>query len=94
MKRVIKNKMDRMPWQMMHLVCENDASLKSCFSMIEATFIGVRSTRAGLKLMQPMQMHWAPRLWGPRPSVGPAPCVWIVVHFYQIFLALTFSRNG
>ena len=22
--------------------------------------------RAGLKPMQPMQLHWAPRLWGPR----------------------------
>jgi len=24
-------------------------------------------TRAGLKPMQPMQLHWAPRLWGPAP---------------------------
>ena len=23
--------------------------------------------RAGLKPMQPMQLHWAPRLWGPAP---------------------------
>jgi len=35
----------------------------------------------------------APRLWGPRASGGPAPCVWIVAHFYHI-LALKFSRNG
>jgi len=23
--------------------------------------------KAGLKPMQPMQLHWAPRLWGPAP---------------------------
>jgi len=23
--------------------------------------------------MQPMKLHWAPRLWGPRTSGGPAP---------------------
>jgi len=50
--------------------------------------------RAGLKPMQPMRLHWAPRLWWPRASGGPAPCVWKVVHFCQKFLALKFSRNG
>jgi len=30
----------------------------------------IRRTRAGLK---PMQLHWAPRLWGSRASGGPAP---------------------
>jgi len=40
-------------------------------------------TRAGLKPMQPMQLHWAPHLWGPRGMVfGQA------VHFCQILLEL------
>jgi len=34
--------------------------------------------RAGLKPMQPMRLHWAPRHW------GPAPCVWIVVHYISL----------
>jgi len=25
------------------------------------------NTRAGLNPMQPMQLHWSPRLWGPTP---------------------------
>jgi len=25
--------------------------------------------RVGLKPMQPMQLHWAPRIWGPRAMV-------------------------
>jgi len=29
----------------------------------------VLSTRASLKPMQPMQLHWAPRLCGPRAMV-------------------------
>ena len=28
-----------------------------------------RKGRAGLKPMQPMQLHWAPCLWGPRGMV-------------------------
>jgi len=31
------------------------------------------SNRADLKPMQPMRLHWAPRLWGPHASGGPAP---------------------
>jgi len=27
--------------------------------------------RAGLKPMQPMQLHWAPRLWRPHASGAP-----------------------
>ena len=52
------------------------------------------TARAGLKPIQPMRLHWAPHLWWPRASGDPAPCVWIVVHFCQILLALKFSRNG
>jgi len=37
--------------------------------------------RAGLKSMQPMQLHWAPRLAGARTMV-----VEQVVYFYQILL--------
>ena len=33
----------------------------------------ILGTRAGLKAMQPMQLHWAVRLWGSRASGGPAP---------------------
>ena len=54
----------------------------------------VKTARAGLKPMQPMRLHWAPRLRGPRASGGPAPCVWIVVYFCQVLLALKLSRNG
>ena len=32
------------------------------------------SFRTGLKAMQPMQLHWAPRLWGPAP-LGPRAMV-------------------
>jgi len=35
-----------------------------------------------------------PRLWWPRASGGPAPCVWIAIHFCQILLTIKFSRNG
>jgi len=35
-----------------------------------------------------------PRFWWPRISGGSAPCVWTVVHFCQILLALKFNRNG
>jgi len=44
--------------------------------------------------MQPMQLHWAPRLWGPRASGGPVPLgaprhgVWVDYSFYQIHFAL------
>jgi len=38
--------------------------------------------RAGIKPMQPMQLHWAPRLW-PRAMVFEK-----IVHFCQIHLAL------
>ena len=38
--------------------------------------------RAGLKPMQPMRLHWAPRLRGPRAMV-----VGQVVYFCQILLA-------
>jgi len=27
--------------------------------------------RACLKPMQPIRLHWAPRLWGPAPLVAP-----------------------
>jgi len=37
--------------------------------------------RAGLKPMQPMQLHWAPRVWGPRAMVFGQ-----VVHFCSKFL--------
>jgi len=33
--------------------------------------------------MQPMQLHWTPRFWGPRAMVFGQ-----VVHFCQILLAL------
>jgi len=39
-------------------------------------------SRAGLKPMQPMRLHWAPRLRGPRAMV-----VGQVVYFCQILLA-------
>jgi len=45
--------------------------------------------RAGLKPMYPMQLHWAPRLWGSRAMV-----VGQVVHFCQVILALKNYRNG
>jgi len=38
--------------------------------------------KAGLKPMQPMQLLWAPRLW------GPGPCVWVDCSFLQMHLAL------
>jgi len=40
-------------------------------------------TRAGLKPMQPMQLHWASRIWGASAMVFG----WII-HFCQIHLAL------
>jgi len=40
-------------------------------------------SRAGLKPMQPMQLHWAQLLWGPRAMVFRK-----VVHFCQILLEL------
>jgi len=39
--------------------------------------------------MYPMRVHWAPRLWGPRPMV-----VGQVVHICQVILALKNYRNG
>jgi len=45
--------------------------------------------RAVLKPMQPMQIHWAPRLWGPRAMV-----VGQVIHFCQILLGQENYRNG
>jgi len=45
--------------------------------------------RAGLKPMYPMQLHWAPRIWGPHAMV-----VGQVVHFCQVILALKNYRNG
>ena len=50
--------------------------------------------RAGHKPMQPTGLHWATRLWWLHVSGDPAPCIWIVVHFCQLLLALKFSRNG
>jgi len=44
--------------------------------------------RTGLKPMQPMQLHWAPRVWGPRPVVFGH-----VVHFCQILFALANCTN-
>jgi len=45
--------------------------------------------RAGLKPMEPMQLHWAPPLWVPRAMLFVQ-----VVHFCQILLALENCRNG
>jgi len=50
--------------------------------------------RAGHKPMQPTGLHWATRLWWLHVSGDPTPCIWIVVHFCQLLLALKFSRNG
>jgi len=33
--------------------------------------------------MQPMQLYWAPRLWGPRAMVSEQ-----AIHFFQVLLAL------
>jgi len=69
--------------------------LECCYPLLQVRGKGpTLASRAGLKPMQPMRLHWAPRLWGPRASGGPAPCVWIVVHFCQMLFALEFSRNG
>jgi len=57
-------------------------------------------TRAGLKPMQPMQLHWAPRLWGPAPlwpraSVAPRHGVWVDGSFFSDTpCAWEFSRNA
>jgi len=48
-----------------------------------------QKSRTGLKPMQPMRLHWAPRLWGPRAMVFGQ-----VVHFCQILLELKVCRNG
>ena len=45
--------------------------------------------RAGLKLMQPMQLHWAARFRGPRAMV-----VGQVVLFCQILLELENCRKA
>jgi len=46
------------------------------------------ASRAGLEPMQPMQLHWAPRLWRP-----PAMVLGQDVHFCQILLALENCGN-
>ena len=46
------------------------------------------TSRAGLKSMQPMQPHWAPRLWGPAPW-----CLGRLFIFARYTLHL-FSRNA
>jgi len=46
------------------------------------------NSRAGLKPMQPTQLYWAPRFWGPRAVVFRQ-----VVHFSQNRLALESSAE-
>ena len=61
-----------------------------CFKMeFVVGTISLSKARAGLKPMHPMQLHYALRLWRPRPMV-----VGHVVHFCQVILALKNYRNG
>ena len=34
---------------------------------LSCELFSLSKARAGLKPMHPMQLHWAPRLWGPAP---------------------------
>ena len=52
------------------------------------TSFNIITGRAGLKPMQPMQLHWAPRLWGPAPLGPRAMVAGKIVHFCQTHLAL------
>jgi len=47
------------------------------------------TSRAGLKAVQPMQLHWAPRLWWPRATVFGCG-----LHFGQILLAFENCRKS
>jgi len=52
--------------------------------------------------MQPMLLHWAPRLWGPRASGGPAPlgalrrmvCLGRLFIFLDTLCDWEFGRNA
>jgi len=50
---------------------------------LSCELFSLSKARAGLRPMHPMQLHWAPPLWGPRAMV-----VRQVVYFFQIILVL------